>query len=392
MKTQVFRGRSMEEAKNAANSALGGAAEVLASRRVRKSGIFGFMAGTEFEVTASAPTVITPTRPLTSPFTEAVRRSDVPSDVESIRTEVRNEVRGLRALLARTVNDRQGALEGELGEIAIRLGMLEDRSDRGANALLRGKLQVMGVEGETAKELMTLLRDSTVDVGASLLAVLRAVITAAPWPLADERPSVIAAVGPTGVGKTTTIAKLAANAIQRKRRDLLFVSCDGFRVGAAEQLERYADLMGVDFATARNRLELEKLLAASKADTIFVDTAGRGPSERDGVEAALSRIDGGGRRERNRHVLLCVTASVRDADAHRIARHFSPCRPTAVAVTKLDETTAPAGIAHISLAANLPISILCNGQRVPEDIAPATIDAAVAHLVKSLKNSRRRGS
>lgn len=391
MKTQVFRGRSMEEAKSAAHSALGGAAEVLATRRVRKNGILGFMTATEFEVTAAAPPSRTSTRPLTSPFIEAVRRSELPSDIESIRTEVRNEVRGLRSLLARSVTDRQGALEGELGEIALRLGMLEERSDKGSNALLRAKLQAMGIEGETAKELMTLLRESTEDVTASLLTVLRAVITATPWPLADDRPSVIAAVGPTGVGKTTTIAKLAANAIQRGRKDLLLVSCDSFRVGAAEQLERYAELMDIDFTTARSRLELEKILASSKADTIFVDTAGRGPSERDGVEAALSRTEGQSRRERNRHVLLCVTASVRDADAHRIAKQFSPCRPTAVAMTKLDETTAPAGIAHISLAANLPISIFCNGQRVPEDIAPATIDTATAHLVKALKNSRRRG-
>jgi flagellar biosynthesis GTPase FlhF len=83
---------------------------------------------------------------------------------------------------------------------------------------------------------------------------------------------------------------------------------------------------------------------------------------------------------RKRHVLLCVPASLRSNDAIRLAKRYAAAAPTGIVVTKIDETDAPAGIVHASWAAKLPISVMCFGQRVPEDIAPAATAALVDYL------------
>jgi flagellar biosynthesis GTPase FlhF len=113
-----------------------------------------------------------------------------------------------------------------------------------------------------------------------------------------------------------------------------------------------------------------------------VDTAGSAPSPK-GVEsllasAAFEALPGA--RGVTRQVLLCVPACLRAVDAAAVARAFGVTEPTALAVLKLDETRSPAGLLHASLAARLPVSVLCAGQRVPEHIAPATA-AAVLDLL-----------
>jgi flagellar biosynthesis protein FlhF len=99
-----------------------------------------------------------------------------------------------------------------------------------------------------------------------------------------------------------------------------------------------------------------------------------------GVEVALAATPGSA-PGRARHVLLCTTAALRPHDASRLARRFAVLGPTAMAITKIDETGEPVGIVHGPWATKLPVSVLCFGQRVPEDIAPATPDALVDYLV-----------
>jgi flagellar biosynthesis protein FlhF len=198
-------------------------------------------------------------------------------------------------------------------------------------------------------------------------------------PSVGEGRRVIALVGPAGVGKTTTAAKLAAHA-RMARKTVALVSCDAFRVGAMDQLGKYAELMDARFHTAATPEELAEIVRREDADVIIIDTSGR-PIEPDATEAQLGapelRNERSGRRV---EVLLCVPASLRASDATRVHRDFARAAPTALVVTKVDETDAPAGIAHAVFATRLPLSVLCAGQCVPEDIAPAT-DEAVADLL-----------
>ncbi len=404
---QVFRGRTLTEARRAAVQALGGGAVLLTTREVRLPGLAGLFGSTEVEVVATAPTPSTPPAtpsrranplfalsaynpaeqpPSEPPPTHASASSSASSSaaagpsVAALRNELRSELRALKAAVA--AHERvPPALMAELAALrtALEEVALEPHGDR-AVALLRAR----GIEGPAATALARALRD-TEDEGAlpdRLREALAGMIRVAPWPLAGDGRALVALVGPTGVGKTTTIAKLAARA-RIERRSVTLIACDGFRVGALDQLRRYASLMDARFETAANREELTRCIEDADTDLVMVDTAGS-PPKPGGVETllepeALARA--AARHDLARHVILCVPASLRALDAAAVARAFGPLEPTALAVTKLDETASPAGLVHAPEATGLPVAVLCAGQRVPEHVAPATAGAILDHLV-----------
>src|SRR5262249_52826773 len=158
------------------------------------------------------------------------------------------------------------------------------------------------------------------------------------WPLSSGERMLIGLVGPTGVGKTTTAAKIAARAIIEHDRTVTLVACDSFRVGAVDQLRRYAQLLGADFEIARNSRELEAIVDGATTDIVIVDTAGQGSASTDSIEAFLAQGADEGRTldGRKRHVLMCLPACVRAVDADRFAQVFSGASPTSVVITKLD--------------------------------------------------------
>jgi flagellar biosynthesis protein FlhF len=189
----------------------------------------------------------------------------------------------------------------------------------------------------------------------SFKAVLCDLVRTTSFPLSKPGKLLLSLVGPTGVGKTTTAAKLAAFAILQQKRSVTLVSSDTFRVGATPQLERFAQILGAELT--------------SNPDVVIIDTAGR-PDGRDDIELSLARA-GARNGDVERRMLLCVPAALREVDARRLAKSFAPCQPTELCVTKLDETSAPSGLVHAAVASKLPLSTLCFGQRVPEDFSPA---------------------
>jgi flagellar biosynthesis protein FlhF len=397
---KTFRGRSLQEAHNAAIAEFGAGAVVVATRKLSKQGVLSLFQGEEYEVVATpkpAPVAASPdtrARPIDafiarppSPFAEAARlEPGTLSEMDSIRVEVRNEVRALRSMIARTQvaqsssEDRaleatRRELEAELAELAELIGDLRSEHERDIPAQLKRLLASAGIEGNTARMLARRVRERGDGraVPESFRAALLESLRVGAWPLESRERSLVALVGPTGVGKTTTAAKLAAHARLDLGKSVALIGCDGFRVGAVEQLERFGALLGADVRFAKNRHGLEEAIASTKADVIIVDTAGRGPAERDGVESSLPRVRvGKGESIAHKHVMLCVPAALREVDAKAIGRFFQACGPTGIIVTKLDETTAPSGLLHAPFATKLPLSAVCFGQRVPEDIAAAS--------------------
>ncbi len=128
---------------------------------------------------------------------------------------------------------------------------------------------------------------------------------------------------------------------------------------------RYGELLGAPVEIARSASDLSGILARATTDLVFVDTSGRSPSP-DAPECVLAAGMFRAAAEHRgfaRHVLLCVTASIRATDAARVCSAFSQSEPTAIAVTKIDETDSPAGLVHAAFAAKLPLSVVCAGQR-----------------------------
>ncbi len=196
-------------------------------------------------------------------------------------------------------------------------------------------------------------------------------------PAGAER-RVIAMVGPTGVGKTTTIAKLASHASLQQHRKVALVSIDNVRLGATEQLERYAQLIGVPMERAHNSESLG--LALSKfheEDLVLVDTAGRSPRDKRAMADTATCLHRAGE---SMDVHLCLPASASRRELQATIDHHAPLHPNQITVTKLDEAIQYGGLLNSPTLSDLPLAFFTTGQRVPEDIELATA-ARIASLL-----------
>lgn len=187
-------------------------------------------------------------------------------------------------------------------------------------------------------------------------------------PLAKK--GVVAFVGPAGVGKTTTIAKLAADHALKKKKRVALLTMDTYRIAAAEQLKIYGKIMGVPVEVAKNPDELASHIRShGDKDLILVDTAGR--SQRNSVHMMdLKKIAGISQGIRFN---LVLSAQTRDEGLYdSISGFCGMIHVDSLTFTKLDESFVHGPIINSMLLAKKPVAYLADGQRVPEDIAPAT--------------------
>jgi flagellar biosynthesis protein FlhF len=190
-------------------------------------------------------------------------------------------------------------------------------------------------------------------------------------------PRIVALVGPTGVGKTTTVAKLAARFTVGRKAKIALVTIDTFRVGAVEQLKTYSRIMGLPLEVASTPKELEKAISLhSDKDLILIDTVGRSPKDYETIENLKEMLSVPFSIETH----LCVAATTRERELRSIVESFSVLPISRLLFTKLDESFSFGAIINLQLEKKLPLSFFTKGQRVPEDIEPAT-GKKVAELV-----------
>ncbi|MBB1117933.1 flagellar biosynthesis protein FlhF [Stenotrophomonas sp. W1S232] len=205
-------------------------------------------------------------------------------------------------------------------------------------------------------------------------------------PIASQDPirngGVIALVGPTGAGKTTTIAKLAARfASEHGPRDIALVTTDTRRIGAREQLYGFGRQLGIAVHEAESGSDLGQLLQRlSDYKLVLIDTAGLGQRDR-GLVAQLQWLRAAGQIR----TLLTLPANVGFQDMDEVVRRFAPARPEGLVLTKLDETGRFGAALSIAVDHQLPITWVADGQDVPADLQRAS----AANLVLRLEDLRR---
>lgn len=190
-----------------------------------------------------------------------------------------------------------------------------------------------------------------------------------PLALKKNGPRIIALVGPTGVGKTTTVAKLAALYALREGHRAALITIDNFRVGAVEQLKTYSRIMGVPIEVAATPAELEAAIELhSDKELILIDTAGRSPKDMEKIEELKSFLESKFAIE----IHLCLAATTRDRELQEIVERFGILPISRVIFTKLDESESYGCIVNAHLRTKFPLSYFTTGQRVPEDLEIAT--------------------
>ncbi|HVS19695.1 MAG TPA: hypothetical protein VMT18_13910, partial [Planctomycetota bacterium] len=178
---------------------------------------------------------------------------------------------------------------------------------------------------------------------------------------------VLAFVGPTGVGKTTTLAKLAARLVRAGRRVAL-VAMDGGSVGARAQLDAYGRLLQAPVRHATGADDLARAVGESRGvDLVLIDTSGRSPRDVEAVRGLAREL--AGPRERDARapeldVYLTLPATSGRAALDEALLGFGAARPTALVLTKLDETAQPAPALEFAADSGLPVAFLCDGAEV----------------------------
>lgn len=197
---------------------------------------------------------------------------------------------------------------------------------------------------------------------------LEARIAFEPLPV-EDRPALLALVGPPGAGKTSLLVKLAMQEGLRRRRAAAILSTDSHRVAAAEQLRTYAAILGLPFCLAETPAALRQNVAEhSGRDLLLLDTPGFGRQEREWAlewAALLNTIPG-------RRTLLVLPACWRTRDLLAALPWWSAFEPAALAFTRLDETDSIGGWTAAALESGLPVACFGTGQGIPEHLEPAS--------------------
>lgn len=193
----------------------------------------------------------------------------------------------------------------------------------------------------------------------------------------QDRSKIWAFIGPTGVGKTTTLVKLAAHFHLRMAKKITLITIDTYRIGAVEQLKTYARILDLPVEIAMNREELGSLIQKNQhQDLLLIDTAGRNPND----QAMLGELKDFLTVHPGIENHLVLSATTKDKDLAQIVQRFCILPIASYLITKIDETEDYGPIFNQIWRFQRPLSYLTNGQRVPEDIELATKNR-VANLV-----------
>jgi len=301
----------------------------------------------------------TPTS-MQAPFTDSI-------------VEMRDELKSLKVMI-----ENQNVL-GEWNEMASRHPL---------RVSLYKRLTEMGLSQEVCKYLAKGLDDS-LDIDHAMQAALKQLVHQIPLAhnfngVGDDilnSGGVFAMVGPTGVGKTTTIAKLAARfAMQHGQRHVALISTDTYRIGAHEQLMTYGRLLGVPVHSANDTSELQQLLhKLHDKKLILIDTAGMSQRDID-ISQKLAHLSHPSSKIKP-YLVLSANAQISTLD--EVINAFKNAGPAGCILTKLDEAASLGGVLSAVIKHQLPIAYVSNGQKVPEDIQPARarelVDETLAH-------------
>ena len=364
MQYLVEQGSSHREVLEKVRARYGDAAQVLSHRMIRSGGFLGLFSRDGVEITFYLKDdAIKESEKKRIDVEDDKRRLLERMNQEKALQEVLTEVRSLKEFVSdgasRAVHDNEHPTLAKIDQLL---------TDNDFSAAYRGELIARARSEFSLDEL-----DNYEAVEESLLIWIGDRIMLPPQ-ARDSKPRIVVLVGPTGVGKTTTIAKLAAMhklgidqtpALQSVR----MITIDNYRIGALQQIETYGSIMGLPVSSVETAQDLRQTISMYRdTDLILVDTIGKSP--RDAVRLAEMQqlLDACGSTA---EVYLAVAATTKTQDMYDVFRQFEPFRYRGVVVTKLDETGRVGNVLSALAEKGKAVAWITDGQRVPVDIETA---------------------
>jgi flagellar biosynthesis protein FlhF len=409
MRIKTFHTKTMSEALRQIKTHLGPEALLLSTKEVlRRSGVWGSSSG--FEVVAAVDdSESIDTYSLGNATDAAAKETDwtpalsgvglAPPTAASALDEVVLEtyspavlVKNVAVPKTKTAKLKKRRFEAGI-DIAVEMPSGQALPFKGRIPVsLYQDLVNCGVDASLASELLTTALDRvTAGQRRSRQALIRAVTQAAIVMVADPSTlngmptkKVVAFFGPTGVGKTTSIAKLAARLALQQKKKIVLMTTDGYRIGAIEQLRSYAGLMGIPFRFVDQATELPRAIEDNaQRDYILIDTAGHGPRDLESMRTLASFLKKSEFIERH----LVLSAATKPSDMREIMDRFEMCSPDHLLFTKLDETLTPGPILNELVRTQKSFSYYSNGQKVPDDLHAVPRDRIIDIVLNQNANA-----
>ncbi|ADE16634.1 GTP-binding signal recognition particle SRP54 G- domain protein [Nitrosococcus halophilus Nc 4] len=374
MKIRRFTAPDVRQAIRQVREAMGADAVILSNRSV--DGGVEIVAATDYEDTVLEQASDSRHRQEAEPLPERRPVPNAPRDEsqEPLLLEMRQEMKTLRNLVETQLSDLAW---GELGR------------RHPLKAQLLRRLIGLDLVPELCRQLAAQVSNSNDphQIWQQAVQVLTDLI-----PIADDDTlttgGIVALIGPTGVGKTTSVAKIAARfALRRGIHSVALVTTDSFRIGAQEQLHTYGRILGVPVKVAQDRQALEEILdGLLDRQLVLIDTAGM--SQRDmHLTKQFAMLAGGGPKIRN---YLVLSAATQSSALDEVVQQFNRVELSGCILTKIDEAASLGGIVSTVIRHQLPLAYISDGQRVPEDFGAARAQHLV-HLLTEYACEREKG-
>lgn len=372
MRVRRFVGDNVSETMGKVKRELGSEAVILQTREFRDGGFFGLFAKKKVEITAAveeAPVIAQKTS-LTHGYDVVGVKAPIPKQVPDFKDpseDLQMEIKSMHLLLEQM--NKQITKQTEFGEgKSVWPPALQRWADH---------LQNRGINENLVKRLIsnvqqTLPSEEWTDdprvydrIEANVCQLCEQTGLIQPG---LDKPRIVALIGPTGVGKTTTIGKLAAGFSIVDKRKTALITADTYRVAAVEQLKTFGEIIGVPVEVVMTPSGLSQaLLLHADKELIFIDTAGRSPHHDLHMSELRAFLD----RAQPDFTMLVMSATTHSSDQHLIYKRFKDLT-THLIFTKLDETGSAGSILNLLGQTTLPIAYLTSGQNVPDDIEAAT--------------------
>lgn len=369
---------NMNEAMTRIRYELGKNAVIISQRKIRKPGIKGLFSSKLIEVTAAVENSSQKEKP------ENNKNDNLENSIESIKKLMEKEInlKQEEVPTAPVVSNNTKALKEssnksvvnedflyrEMQEMKSMINKIIDKDSIKYNTngeldekqILIERLRENDVEEEVIE---SIFKDFTEDENISdfLRRQIGEKIEINTEPLSGK----VVLVGPTGVGKTTTIAKLAGKLALIEKKKVGLITVDTYRIGAVEQLKTYAEIMNIPFKVVITLKDMEEAVESMKeCDVVLIDTTGR--SSKNSMQ--ISELRAFIQKVNSKNIHLVVSATTKNRDIESIVKGFGILEYENIIITKLDETSVYGSILNIVELAKKPISFLTTGQNVPDDI------------------------